>query len=114
MSDPLDQRTATSGEALTGKGKAFELGSDGAQMTTAASNAPRAIYTIHLWGEPGSECGICEEFGPHRHAVGWYCGPVKEDIGAPVPEWGPDAIAGGRTVCKTCHDRFYGIAPGAE
>lgn len=77
--------------------------------------APRkAIYTIHLWGEPGSECGICEKWGPHRHAVGWYCGPVREDIGQPVPEWGPDAIAMGRTVCKTCHDEFYSISDAQE
>ncbi|WP_147048187.1 hypothetical protein [Methylobacterium gnaphalii] len=77
------------------------------------TEGPSPIYTLHLWGEPASECGICEEWGPHRHAVGWYCGPVQEDIGEPVPEWGPDAIAGGRSVCKACHDRFYGIEAGA-
>lgn len=58
-----------------------------AQGTTTANIAPAPILVLHLWGEPGSECGICEEYGPHRHAVGWYCGPVKEDIGQPVPEW---------------------------
>ncbi len=72
-------------------------------------DAPRAIYTWHLWGERGSECGICEKWGPHRHAVGWYCEPVKQNPGEPVPEWGPDAIASGRVVCKSCHDRFYGL-----
>jgi hypothetical protein len=65
---------------------------------------------IDLWGQTESECGICEAWGAHRHAVGWYCGPVKEGIGEPVPEWGPDAVAGGRTVCKACHDRFCGTA----
>ena len=64
---------------------------------------------IHLW-QPEVECGICKRWGNHRHAVGWYCGPVEEDIGEHVPEWGPDAIAGGKTVCKQCHDEFYGFA----
>ncbi len=64
------------------------------------------IVTILLW-EPTCECGICERVGPWRHAVGWYCGPVDQDPGELVPGWGPDAIAGGRTVCRECHDRFY-------
>jgi hypothetical protein len=81
---------------------------------TTTDITPAPIHVLHLWGEPSSECGICEQYGPHRHAVGWYCGPVKEDIGQPVPKWGPDAIAAGRTVCRTCHDRFYGIEPSAE
>lgn len=68
-----------------------------------------ALYVIDLWGQHEVECGICEQWGNHRHAVGWYCGPVKEDIGQPVPEWGPDAIAMGRTVCRECHDDFYGV-----
>ena len=65
---------------------------------------------IHLWGQHEVECGICEQWGSHRHAVGWYCEPVRQDIGQPVPEWGADAIASGRTVCKSCHDGFYGIS----
>jgi hypothetical protein len=84
------------------------------QVMTTADSTPAPILVLHLWGEPSSECGICEEYGPHRHAVGWYCGPVKEDIGQPVHEWGPDAVAAGRTVCRTCHDRFYGIEPSVE
>lgn len=74
----------------------------------APSTVP--IITIDLWGQHEVECGICGQWGDHRHAVGWYCGPVKEDIGQPVPEWGPDAIAAGRVVCKGCHDEFYGVA----
>jgi hypothetical protein len=69
------------------------------------------VVTIDLWGQHDVECGICEKWGPHRHAVGWYCGPVKEDIGEPVPSWGPDAIAMGRTVCQPCHDAFYAEPP---
>lgn len=70
---------------------------------------PWRMSVIDLWGQCVSECGICEAEGEHRHAVGWYCGPVKEDPGEPVPEWGHDAIAGGRSVCQPCHDSFYGI-----
>jgi hypothetical protein len=80
----------------------------------SASRERRPIVTVHLWGEPECRCGICERWGPHRHAVAWYCGPVRVEIGHPVPGWGPDAIAGGRTVCKACHDKFYGIADDAE
>lgn len=78
-------------------------------MTDAPQTTPlRAIFTIHLnWRSV--ECGICGDWDDHRHAVGWYCGPVKQDIGEPVPEWGPDAVAGGRIVCKSCHDCFYRI-----
>lgn len=79
-------------------------------MTTATDITPTPIQILDLWGEPETDCGICGTWGPHRHAVGWYCGPVTAEIGAAVPEWGPDAIAGGRTVCKLCHDRFYGLA----
>lgn len=64
------------------------------------------VVTIELWPHM-VECGICERRGPWRHAVGWYCGPVDQGPGEPVPDWGPDAIAGGRTVCRACHDRFY-------
>lgn len=80
-------------------------------MTPAGLTAEQPIYTVYLWGEPACECGICNQWGPWRHAVGWYCGPVQEDPGEPVPEWGPDAIAGGRTVCQPCHDRFYRLTP---
>lgn len=77
---------------------------------TTADRVP--VATIYLWGEPGCECGICEQWTTDRYAVGWYCGPVKEDIGQPVPEWGSDAIAGGRVVCMPCHDKFYGVQNG--
>lgn len=71
----------------------------------------RQIILVDLWGQHEVECGICEVPGPWRHAVGWYCGPVPQDIGEPVPEWGPDAVAMGRTVCQLCHGQFYGIVP---
>jgi hypothetical protein len=67
------------------------------------------IISIDLWDQHEVQCGICEKWGPYRHAVAWYCEPVRVEIGAPVPEWGPDAIAMGRTVCKPCHDEFYEV-----
>jgi hypothetical protein len=70
------------------------------------------IVTIHLWPRV-VPCAMCPAEGDHRHAVGWYCGPVEQDPGQRVPGWGPDAVAGGMTVCRECHDTFYGIEPPA-
>lgn len=70
------------------------------------------MITIDLWGQDRSsgDCPMCDRYRVLKHAVGWYCGPVKQDPGEHVPEWGPDAIAGGMVVCKECHDELYGIA----
>lgn len=63
------------------------------------------LHAERHWGD----CPMCEEYRLKNRAVGWYCGPVKLDPGEPVPEWGPDAVAGGMCVCQPCHDKFYGI-----
>ncbi len=53
------------------------------------------------------ECPMCERYRHLNHAVGWYCGPVRQDPGEQVPGWKGEAIAGGMPVCQECHDTFY-------
>jgi hypothetical protein len=52
------------------------------------------------WGN----CPICGRHKRLGHAVGWYEGPVQEDIGSILPYGGE---VGGMCVCKDCHDRNY-------
>lgn len=62
------------------------------------------------WGD----CPMCGEERRLDHAVGWYCGPTKDEIGAVSTEYrsGTDepAIVGGMCCCRGCHDKFYGAA----
>jgi hypothetical protein len=53
------------------------------------------------WGD----CPICGEERRLDHAVGWYEGPVHEDIGTVLWHGGE---VGGMRVCRACHDRHYG------
>jgi hypothetical protein len=50
-------------------------------------------------------CPMCEQERQLDHAVGWYCGPVKLDLGTRLPNG--DEV-GGMRVCRLCHDEFYG------
>jgi len=70
------------------------------------------VVIIDLWRleRESDECPMCDRYRHLTHAVGWYCGPVRENPGEVVPDWGPDAIAGGMSVCQPCHDEFYGEA----
>ena len=54
---------------------------------------------------------MCGEWKQMSHGIGWYCGPVHHDPGErfTLPK-GEEVEAGGMTVCKSCHDRFYGLA----
>lgn len=68
------------------------------------------VINIELWGEAKrcGECPMCDRERRLDHAVAWFCGPVRVEIGEQVPGWKGEAIAGGMPVCKACHDGFYG------
>lgn len=53
------------------------------------------ITVIRMW-EILIECAMCGKEGFHRHAVPWYCGPVREGC----------SEGGYKTVCRRCHDRW--------
>lgn len=56
------------------------------------------------WGD----CVLCEKYRRLNWAVGWYCGPTRDEIGKPSTEYqGPDNIVGGMCVCRECHDSVY-------
>ena len=54
---------------------------------------------------------MCGQYRRLDHAVGWYCGPVRQDPGELVPGWKGEAFAGGMSVCRECHDGFYAEQP---
>lgn len=59
------------------------------------------------WGD----CPMCGEERRLDHAVGWYEGPVPDDIGTVLWHGGE---VGGMCVCRACHDRHYGTVRGEE
>lgn len=70
---------------------------------------PRVVTILNLtptieW----ADCPMCGSFRRLTHAVGWYCGPVHEQPGEQVRGWSDGAIAAGMSVCRECHDGFYG------
>ena len=70
------------------------------------------VVVIQLW--PSiiyDDCPICGHYRRLDHAVGWYCGPVRQNPGEQVPGWRGEAIAGGMSVCGECHDGFYAEQP---
>jgi hypothetical protein len=70
----------------------------------------RTVTVIRLW-EPPSDCGMCGRETFDKLAVGWFCGPVRQEPGEQVPGWKGEAIAGGMPVCRPCYDRHErGIA----
>ncbi len=68
-----------------------------------------AGVVIHLWRleRESGDCPMCDRYRHLTHAVGWYCGPVRQDPGEHVPGWRGEAVAGGMPVCRECHDGFY-------
>ncbi len=66
------------------------------------------ILTIDLnEGRQWGDCSMCGEERRLERAVGWWCGPRREDIGATLPNGG---TVGGMCVCRPCHDGFYSEA----
>ena len=55
------------------------------------------------WGN----CPMCSEYRRLDHAVAWYCGPTRDEIGSVTTEYSDGGIVGGKSVCKPCHDQFY-------
>lgn len=71
-----------------------------------------ALIIIHLWPRE-VDCALCDTVGDHRYAIGWCCGPTKDEIGSESSEY-PGHIVGGMTVCKPCHDSFYAPPSSAD
>jgi hypothetical protein len=80
------------------------------------SGAFPRVHVIHLWSNspPHTDtCPMCGQFRPMTHAVGWCCGPTKDPIGSASSVYCDRATdepyeVAGRSVCKPCHDTFYG------
>lgn len=70
------------------------------------------IHTIYLWcdPEPLDECPKCGQVARINHAIGYCCDFTHDEIGAPSTEYRGETV-GGMSVCKPCHDEFYGEAP---
>lgn len=63
------------------------------------------VRVIHL-SETEVECCICGEDTPPTHAVGYCCGPTRDEIGTESTEY-PGHEVGGMPACQKCHDEFY-------
>ena len=59
------------------------------------SNGDR-IHVINMTPPDAIECAMCPAVGDFRHAVPYYCGPVREG----------QSDGGYRCVCKPCYDRW--------
>ena len=67
------------------------------------------MLTIDLQeGRRWGDCPMCGKEKRLDHAVGWCCGPTRDEIGSMSTEY-RDTEVGGMSVCKECHDALYAI-----